>query len=64
MELVLAARIVSLVWSLFITGYSPPQISRSEYLVLYSGAQGGSHERRLLNDLMNSYQKLGKEAKY
>ena len=62
MELVLAARIVSLV--LFITGYSPPQISRSEYLVLYSGAQGGSHERRLLNDLMNSYQKLGKEAKY
>ena len=29
-------------------------------IFLYSGSQAGSHERRLLNDLMNSYQKLGK----
>ena len=33
----------------------------SEYLIFaYSGSQAGSHERRLLNDLMNSYQKLGR----
>ena len=27
----------------------------------FSEAYGGSHERRLLNDLMNSYQKLGRK---
>ena len=30
------------------------------YLLWYSESRGGSHERRLLNDLMNSYQKLGR----
>ena len=28
--------------------------------IIYSESHGGSHERRLLNDLMNSYQKLGR----
>ena len=35
-----------------------------DILCLFAGAVCGSHERRLLNDLMNSYQKLGMEAKY
>ena len=35
------------------------------YFICYnSESRGGSHERRLLKDLMNSYQKLGMPAKY